>query len=204
MARAGEGLEAFENRNPRNAAGDRVSVSDLILLLSESGKQTATTSGGGRAALEADNGPNTHLIDSEQGERGRRGWVDDDVLLAFNAYKMSNKLTSLHCLLCECVLCKWPERKIVFKWISMQRSVKHFTPRKAQTGWAGGTEAGAAQKDMRRLQPLERQSRDICLCLDAIKHFINESFQLLARDFTLSHVPRQQERTIAGLNIHRS
>lgn len=35
---------------------------------------------------------------------------------------------------------------------------------------------------------------------DAIKHFINESFQLLARDFTLSHVPRQQG-TIAGLNI---
>lgn len=68
--RAGEGMETLENRNPRNAAGDRVSVSDLILLLSESGKQTATTSGGGRAALEADNGPNTHLIDSEQGERG--------------------------------------------------------------------------------------------------------------------------------------
>lgn len=69
--RAGEGMETLENRNPRNAAGDRVSVSALIL--SESGKQTATTSGGGRAALEADNGPNTHLIDSEQGERGRRG-----------------------------------------------------------------------------------------------------------------------------------
>lgn len=63
-----EGMETLENRNPRNAAGDRVSVSALIL--SESGKQTATTSGGGRAALEADNGPNTHLIDSEQGERG--------------------------------------------------------------------------------------------------------------------------------------
>lgn len=68
--RVGEGMETLENRNI-NAAGDRVSVSALIL--SESGKQTATTSGGGRAALEPDNGPNTHLIDSEQGERGRRG-----------------------------------------------------------------------------------------------------------------------------------
>lgn len=64
--RAGEGMETLENRNI-NAAGDRVSVSALIL--SESGKQTATTSGGGRAALEPDNGPNTHLIDSEQRER---------------------------------------------------------------------------------------------------------------------------------------
>lgn len=37
------------------------------LILSESGKQIATTWGGRRrrrAALEADNGPNTHLIDS--------------------------------------------------------------------------------------------------------------------------------------------
>lgn len=70
-------METLKNRNPRNAAGDRVSVSALIL--SESGKQTATTSGGGRAALEADNGPNTHLIDSEQGERG--GDEDESMMM---------------------------------------------------------------------------------------------------------------------------
>lgn len=68
--RGGEGMETLENRNI-NAAGDRVSASDLIL--SESGKQTATTSGGGRGALEADNVQNTHLIDSGQGERVREG-----------------------------------------------------------------------------------------------------------------------------------
>lgn len=77
-ARTGEGMETLENRNI-NAAGDRVSVSALIL--SESGKQTATTSGGGRAALEADNGPNTHLIDSEQGERRRGGDEDESMMM---------------------------------------------------------------------------------------------------------------------------
>lgn len=82
--RAGEGMETLENRNPRNAAGDRVSVSALIL--SESGKQTATTSGGGRAALEADNGPNTHLIDSEQGER--RGGDEDESMMMMSFWHL--------------------------------------------------------------------------------------------------------------------
>lgn len=77
-ARAGEGIETLKNRNI-NAAGDRVSVSDLIL--SELGKQTATTSGGGRAALEADNEPNTHLIDSAQGERGGERDEDESMMM---------------------------------------------------------------------------------------------------------------------------
>lgn len=84
----------------------------------------------------------------------------------------------------------------------MQRSVKHFTPRRrgerGGTGAAVGRATGAreqqgteaTQKDMRRLQLLEsdtEREREIYLLLpDAIKHLINESFQLLARDFTLT------------------
>lgn len=85
----------------------------------------------------------------------------------------------------------------------MQRSVKHFTPRRrgerggtgaaveevqepgrsrGYRGYTKGHAAAAATRERHR-----ERDREIYLLLpDAIKHFINESFQLLARDFTLT------------------
>lgn len=111
--------------------------------------------------------------------------------------------------MCECVLCKWPERKIVFKWISMQRSVKHFTPRRR--GEAGNRsslqERGGnrsrlqqrgvpeyAQKDMRRLQLLDER---YLLIPDAIKHFINESFWIVSAWFHSHKVRGQSQNQIS-------